>query len=285
MPIPTPVTAPGRDGLAAILSDPHGALLAFDYDGVLAPIVDDPMNSPPQPGAIATLVRLADRIGSLVIITGRPAAVVITYGRFAEEPALHELVVFGLYGRERWDAKTGRVVTPPPPEGVLAARAELPALLERLGAPPETWLEDKGASLAVHTRRCPDPAAAHAALASPIADCAARHGLLVEPGRFVLELRAPGVDKGQTLLEFAHERSARSVCYTGDDLGDLKAFDAVESLRDTGIAGLKVGSGSSEVTEVARRADLVVDGPAGVVALLEGLLDALESPRPSMPPV
>jgi trehalose 6-phosphate phosphatase len=273
--IPTPVTVPGREGLASILHDPGGALLAFDYDGVLAPIVDDPLNTPPYPGAVPALAKVAERVGSVVIISGRPADVVVSFGRFAEEPALGDLVVFGHYGRERWDAQTGKVVNPPTPESVAAVAAELPGLLADLGAPPETWIENKGGSVAVHTRRCPDPAATLALLASPIADCAARHGLVVEPGRFVLELRPAGVDKGQTLLSYADERSARSVCYTGDDLGDLKAFDAVESLRDAGIAGLKVGSGSAEVVVVARRADLVVDGPAGVVALLEGIVEAL----------
>jgi len=271
------VTEPGRAGLAAIIDDPSGALLAFDFDGVLAPIVDDPRESLPFPGSVAALGRLAQRVGAVVIISGRPAAVVVEFGRLAEEPALDGLVVFGLYGQERWDAVTNEVVIPPVSEAVRAVTAELPALLAHHGAPPQTWIEDKGGSVAVHTRRCPDPAAALAALASPIADCAARHGLVVEPGRFVLELRPDGVDKGQTLLAYAKERSARSVCYTGDDLGDLKAFDAVESLRGAGIAGLKVGSGSAEVTEVANRADLVVDGPAGVLALLEGLTEAIAS--------
>jgi trehalose 6-phosphate phosphatase len=100
----------------------------------------------------------------------------------------------------------------------------------------------------------------------------------VEPGRFVLEIRPPGVDKGQTLLSYVDERSPRSVCYTGDDLGDLTAFDAVDSLRANGVAGLKVCSGSAEVAEVARRADLVVDGPAGVVALFESIVGVLSSP-------
>ena len=282
MPIPTPVTEPGRAGLAAILDAPRSALLAFDYDGVLAPIVDDPRESRPFPGSVPALARVAERVGSVVIISGRPAAVVVDFGRFIEQPALSRLVVFGLYGRERWDAETNEVVTPPVSEAVLAVVEELPGLLARYHAPPETWLEDKGGSVAVHTRRCPDPAATRAVLASPIADCAARHGLVVEPGRYVLELRPAGVDKGQTLLAYAKERSARSVCFTGDDLGDLKAFDAVESLREAGIAGLKVGSGSAEVTEVANRADVVVDGPAGVLALLEGIADTIASSTSSM---
>jgi trehalose 6-phosphate phosphatase len=36
-----------------------------------------------------------------------------------------------------------------------------------------------------------------------------------------------------------------------------------------------VASGSTEVAEIARRADLVVDGPAGVADLLDALADEL----------
>ena len=281
MPIPTPATAAGRAGLAAILNDPAGALLAFDYDGVLAPIVDDPRDSPPHPRAVAALARVAGIVGSVAVISGRPVQVVLDYGQFAREPGLSGLVVFGAYGRERWDARTGQLVIPPPPAGLDEVKQELPELLARQGV-SDVWVEDKSFAVAVHTRRSADPAGALRALSSPIADCAARHGLHVEPGRFVLEIRPPGVDKGQTLRSYVDERHSRSVCYTGDDLGDLPAFDAVESMRANGTLGLTVCSGSIEVTEVARRADLIVDGPAGVVELLDSLADALASSPPSM---
>jgi trehalose 6-phosphate phosphatase len=61
----------------------------------------------------------------------------------------------------------------------------------------------------------------------------------------------------------------------GDDLGDLAAFAAVEQLRAEGVPGLLVCSGSTEVTALAERADLVVDGPEGVAALLSALADEL----------
>jgi trehalose 6-phosphate phosphatase len=87
----------------------------------------------------------------------------------------------------------------------------------------------------------------------------------------VLELRPPGMDKGHALSLFLAERSARSVMFAGDDLGDLAAFEAV---RASGRPGVTVCSGSAEVTELAERADIVVDGPDGVVALLEELTSA-----------
>jgi trehalose 6-phosphate phosphatase len=272
--LPTPVTDAGRAGLAAILDNPAAALLAVDYDGVLAPIVSDPTNSPPLPGAVAALARVGARLGSVAVISGRPAQVVVDYGQFPREPALSGLVVFGHYGLQRWDGRTHQLSSPEPPAALAAVRRELPGLLERAGV-DDTWVEDKIVSLVVHTRRSADPAVALRTLTPVVIDCAQRHGLAVEPGRFVLEIRTPGVDKGATLRSYAQERSASTVCYIGDDLGDLPAFDAVQALRDNGIPGLTVASGSSEVPAVAARADLVVDGPAGVVALLTVLADAL----------
>lgn len=79
------------------------------------------------------------------------------------------------------------------------------------------------------------------------------------------------MDKGVALIEYLREIGAESVLYAGDDLGDLPAFAAVDKLRSDGIPGLLVCSGNDEVTELRERADLVVDGAAGVVALLSAL--------------
>ena len=103
------------------------------------------------------------------------------------------------------------------------------------------------------------------------------HGLTVEPGRYVVELRRSGSDKGSALRALADERGARSVVFAGDDLGDLAAFAEVDAIRTTGRgSGLTVASSSDEAPAVAAAADLVVDGPAGVVAFLEALIAALE---------
>ncbi|OEV10195.1 trehalose phosphatase, partial [Streptomyces nanshensis] len=50
--VPTPRTRAGRDGLAAILAEPQRALVAFDFDGTLAPIVADPAEARAHPGAV-----------------------------------------------------------------------------------------------------------------------------------------------------------------------------------------------------------------------------------------
>ncbi|MEU6366378.1 trehalose-phosphatase [Streptomyces sp. NPDC046931] len=273
--LPTPATPAGRDGLDAILARPERAVLAFDFDGTLAPIVPDPDQARAHPDAVPALAALAPKVASVAVVTGRPAGVAVRHGGFAGVPGLDHLVVLGHYGAERWDARTGTVNAPAPHPGVAAVRAELPGFLDEIGAWRGTWIEEKGRAVAVHTRRADDPQAAFEALREPLSGLAARHGLIVEPGRMVLELRPPGMDKGVALAEYVREVGAGAVMYVGDDLGDLPAFAAVDKLRSDGVPGLLVCSGSEEVTELADRADLVTDGPEGVVALLRALAGRL----------
>ena len=104
-------------------------------------------------------------------------------------------------------------------------------------------------------------------------DLAEPYGLEVHPGRLVLEVRPPGSDKRTALLSLC-DPAPSAVLFAGDDLGDLPAFDAVDELRAQGVPGLTVCSGSDEGPPALReRADVVVDGPAGVVGLLGELLD------------
>ena len=235
----------------------------------------DPERARAHPGAVAALAALAPEVASVAVVTGRPAGVAVRYGGFAGVPGLEHLVVLGHYGAERWDAVTGTVRAAAPHPGVASVRAELPGFLDRAGAWPGVWIEEKGRAVAVHTRRALDPEAAFEALRGPLGDLATHHGLVLEPGRMVLELRPPGMDKGVALAEYVQEMGAGSVLYAGDDLGDLPAVAAVEKLRSDGTPGLLVCSGSTEVTELADRADLSVAGPPGVVEFLTELAGAV----------
>ncbi|GIH97525.1 trehalose-phosphatase [Planobispora siamensis] len=251
------------EGLEAILTDPAGSVIGLDFDGTLAPIVSDPEAARIHPAGPGVLARLGDLVGSLVVITGRPAATAVEYGSLDKVPGL---VVLGHYGLERWEG--GVLATPPVHPGLGRVRAELPGLV----APFEgVRIEDKGRAVAVHTRRAPQPQAALDALRAPVTMLAAETGLAVEPGKFVLELRPPGTNKGTTLNAFLQERSARAVLFAGDDLGDVAAFEAV---RSCGLPGVTVFSGSPELTV---EADIVVDGPAGVIDLLDSIATTLES--------
>jgi trehalose 6-phosphate phosphatase len=258
-------TPAGDEGLSAIEAQPGKTLAAFDFDGTLAPIVDDPDSARAQDGAAAALAALARHVGKVAIITGRPAAVAVEYGGLA---GIEGLVVLGQYGRERWE--DGVLQAPEPPPGVEEARRKLPRILQN--APEGVAIEDKGHALAVHTRRAAEPEVALERLRGIVAALAERTGLVVEPGRFVLELRPAGMDKGAALRALVAELGSAAVLYAGDDLGD---YAAVEELRDEGVPGVKVCSGSDEVTALADRADLIVDGPPGVVRLLDSLMREL----------
>lgn len=248
------------DVLRARLDD---AVVALDYDGTLAPIVARPSDAIAAPGAVEVLAALAARVRTLALVTGRPADVVVELGGLVDVPGL---VVLGQYGAQRWS--DGQVTADEALPGVAQAREALPAVIAGEGAD----LEDKGLAVVVHTRRAPDPDGALERLAGPVAEVAAAAGLEVHPGRLILELRPPGHDKRHALLSLC-EPPPSAVLFAGDDLGDLPAYDAVDELRARGVPGVLVCSGSAEgPTELRDRADVVVDGPAGVVELLRSLL-------------
>ncbi len=267
---PEGITAEGRAGLDALLADPRHALLAVDFDGTLAPIVDRPGDARAHPGAVPALAALAQSVGTLAVITGRPAADAVDLGGFEAVPGL---IVIGHYGWQRW--QDGELTAAAAPPAVAAARGALPGVLREAGAPEGTWVEDKAHAVAVHTRGTADPEAALGRLRDPLGELAASLGLAAEPGRFVIELRPPGVDKGAALTGLVAERAARSVLFCGDDLGDLPAFAAVRELRAHGVPGCAVASASTESPQVAAAADLVVAGPDGVVGLLTAIAGQL----------
>lgn len=279
VPFETPTNEAGRAALAALFDSPSDSLLAIDFDGVLAPIVDHPDDAHVHPDAAAVLGRLAADLGAVAIVTGRPADQAVQLGGFAGAEGLGELMILGQYGVERWDARSGETTAPPPPPGIEPARARVPGLLAELGL-DDAYVEDKGRALGLHVRRVADPDAALEALREPVAALAAELDLHVEPGRHVLELRATGSDKAGAIDTLLAETGATTIVYAGDDLGDVPAFDAVERHREAGGYGLLIWSESSEAAAAARilggRADLVLPGPGGVIGWLDALAERLQ---------
>jgi trehalose 6-phosphate phosphatase len=266
-------SAEGQAGLDALIAAPRTGLIASDFDGTLSPIVSQPGAARPAAGAIEVLTRLAAKVGTVAIVTGRPAAEAVEVGGLDEIPGV---IVLGHYGAQRWEG--GPLTDAPadfPPPGIVVVRAALPDLVR--DAPEGTRIEDKGTALAVHTRQTADPAGTLESLRPALEALAKEAGLVAEPGKFVLELRPPGTDKGAALRGLVAERNAGSAIYCGDDLGDLAAFAAIRQLREDGIPGCTVCSGSPEAARVAAEADLVTDGPAGIVTFLEWLDSSLRA--------
>lgn len=259
----------------AFIAAADTAVIGLDMDGTLSPIVEDPALAHIHPDAPEALIEVARAVRAVAIITGRPARQALALGGLDEVGTAigeegREFYVYGQYGHERWSSSQRRVVSPRPPVGLGRFEADLPGVLRRAGA-ATAYVEEKGLGVAVHTRRMEDPSEALARLLPPVVELAQRHGLLIEPGRNVVEVRAPGIDKGAAVHRLANQLDAGGFMFAGDDLGDMEAFKAVIELRDEGLATLLVCSASREESALRDLADIVVPGPEGVLELLRDI--------------
>lgn len=244
--------------------EPSRAGLVVDFDGTLAPIVDDPARAAMIPGAADALERLASGpLAAVAIISGRPASFLLERG------AVPHVRLLGLYGLQQ--AVAGDVVVRPDAAGwqdaVDRARDVVAASLPSL--PRGVALEDKGLSVAVHWRNTRDRHAAGVAVAAVVADVAAQTGLRREPGKLVEELRPPvRYDKGDAVRALVEECGLEDVAYVGDDLGDVPGFAAARSLDGLAVV---VDHGVETPDAVRDMADVLLDGVDGTRAWLEAL--------------
>jgi trehalose 6-phosphate phosphatase len=165
----------------------------------------------------------------------------------------------GLYGMED-DA----------PELVMAI---VPLVESAAAEVPEAWVEDKGASIAVHYRQAPDPVVARRTLAVALQRVATEGGLDLIEGKMVIELVPQGRPmKGDAVERLAGRDDLGAVMFAGDDLADVDAFVALDRLQSRGVMTLRVAvRGDETPSELLDAADVVVDGPRALVALLIAL--------------
>jgi trehalose 6-phosphate phosphatase len=132
------------------------------------------------------------------------------------------------------------------------------------------YVEDKGIAIGIHLRRVGDPERWSDAIAGAASGIANRHGLEVQPGRLVWELR-PAVrrDKGDAVRKVLAEVAPIGLLVAGDDLGDLPAFEAAASAAKAGIEAVRVAVRSTETPQpLLDEADVTVDGPEGLLEYL-----------------
>ena len=246
------------DALRPFTDRPGDAAVVLDFDGTLAPIVADPASARPLVGVTEVLARLSARLGLVGIVSGRPVDFLA--------PLLPEgLVISGLYGLEV--VKDGHRSD----RAGAGAWREVVADVVRSSAdrgPEGMVVESKGLSLTLHYRTHPEIAADVAAWAR---QQGARSGLEVRPAKMSVELHPPiAADKGTAVEELVEGLAA--VCFVGDDRGDLPAYDALDRFAARGVHVLRVAVASDEAPdELIDRADLVVEGPAQVLDLLQRL--------------
>lgn len=227
----------------------------FDFDGTLSEIVARPELARPIPGVPEALAGLAGENPLVAVVSGRPGYQV------RELIGVPEVTVVGLYGLP--EEGPGRRLLDD-------ARSDIQ---RAAGLVPGGWVEDKGASVAVHYRGTEDPSAAARTLSRALRQVADAHGLSVLPGKMVLELTGDEVPgKGAVVRELIEASSVDACLYAGDDLADLDAFAVLERLGGAGVPTVKVAVRSEETPEdLLSRADVVVERPAGLVRLLSEL--------------
>jgi len=230
----------------------------MDFDGTLAAIVPDPAAARPLPGSVVVLRALVSRFRLVAVVSGRPAAFLAAH---LDVPGL---VRMGSYGLERVTADGGVEVSPDASPW-LPVVAEVAALARRL-APPGAVVEDKGLGVTLHHRTAPETAEWARAFAE---GQGASRGLAVHEARRSIELHPPvAVDKGTTAAALIAGAGLEAACACGDDTGDLPAFAAVCRLP----LGVRIAVGSGEAPpDLLAAADVIVDGPAGMLAVLRYL--------------
>src|SRR3954453_1171001 len=126
----------GERKYAALVRAAAETVVGLDFDGTLAPIVEDPAEAPIHPDAGAVLTALAEQVRAVAVVTGRPARQALDLGGLetvgnAIGDAGREPALFGQYGNERWSSPNRRIISPRPPAGLASFTAELPRLLRR----------------------------------------------------------------------------------------------------------------------------------------------------------
>jgi trehalose 6-phosphate phosphatase len=258
------------EAVEPVRADPARSAILLDIDGTLAPIVRHAADAHVPEATRSLLIEIARRYRLVGCVSGRRASTA------RQIVAIGTIAYVGNHGGEL--LRPGMTIPEIDPEleawtahvRAFAVRAET-ADLARM----RVRTEDKEAIAAFHWRGAPDEEAAARAV-EEIARRAEEEGLVTHWGRKVLEVRPPvALEKGLGIARLVREAPVAAALYVGDDTTDVDAFRGLRSLQESGTltSALCVAVSSDEAPpELAREADLTVDGPPGVRGLLEALL-------------
>jgi trehalose 6-phosphate phosphatase len=241
----------GEDALEAVMK--RSPLLAFDFDGTLAPIVSRPEVAHMPKGWSAMVKTLALRM-PVAVVTGRSVADVSTKLGFQPH------YIIGNHGAEDPEGAlgTGSVVR------LDAMRRKL-ALLKHRWAPLGIELEDKRYSMALHYRLASDMTAAQACIHELVTG--ADTGLHFFPGKCVMNIApSDAPDKASAVMSLVSRAGAGAAIFSGDDVNDEPVFERAPPDWLT----LKVGL---DRTSAAR---FFVESHEDIERLLQRLLQILQ---------
>lgn len=228
-------------------------LVALDFDGTLAPLVDDPSKARAVPQAQEAILALLELPATKVaLISGRAMDSLI---EVSEAPAA--VLLSGSHGVEvRLDTEPMLVLEREERLRIDQLKRALEVVAERYAA---VWVENKPAGFALHTRLASEVDALNAFRE---AEDAAQQitGLTSRTGSDVIEFSVRSTDKGDALRRLSEHCGATAIFFAGDDVTDEDAFASLQP----GDLGLKCGTGQ---TLAAYR----VDSPGQVAEALQQL--------------
>ncbi|MWV60542.1 trehalose-phosphatase [Rathayibacter sp. VKM Ac-2754] len=211
-------------------------LVALDFDGTLAPEVDEPARARALPEAREAVLRLLALPGTRVaLVSGRALESLEEVAQLPDEALL-----VGSHGVEiRLDPDEDAVRLDPSEQARVDVLEDVLKGIAR--GIDNVWIEDKPAGFALHTRLATDR---HSRVAHVVALSEARaevEGVHVREGKNVLEFSVRSTTKGEAVEHLRRYTGATAVLYAGDDVTDEDAF----AVMRTGDVGIKSGEGTT----------------------------------------
>ena len=247
----------GREALARLLQ--QRPLLAFDFDGTLAPIVTRPQQARIASGVVARLSLLASQL-PVAIITGR--AISDVRNRLGFEP--HFIV--GNHGAED-------LASPDRAGALRHALAPVRARLVAAGAglaSAGVTVEDKGQSIALHYRLARQPQAALNRINEFFLHMDDQFHVF--PGKMVVNIAPAGApNKGDAMLALLARSQAGQAFFAGDDANDEPVFAAAPADWLT----VRIGR-----DDLASQAMFYLDSATEMARLLDQMIELLRLHHP-----
>ncbi len=240
----------GLQALRAFIADP--LLCLFDFDGTLAPLMDDPDAVLLPPGVNAQL-RALQRRSPVGIVTGR------SLDDMRQRLGFSPDYLIGNHGLEGLPGNPPRASLP-----VQVARWKSQLAPQLASLDPGIWIEDKQYSLSLHYLRARDAGQAAHALRMLLTTLSPLPRII--SGKFLYSVLPAGAgDKGSAVLSLLATAGIGHALYVGDDMTDEDVF----RLPNDGLFTVRVGR------EAITAAQWWLDDHHGVERLLDWMVDTL----------